>query len=71
MSRTAGAAKIAPLMVPYLLWVTYATALSYSFHVKNPQVGQEAGWVRRGRDQGLVGAQRQGPWSSRIVVALG
>lgn len=37
MSKAAGSAKILPLMVPYLGWMAFATALSAAIAIKNPE----------------------------------
>lgn len=36
MSRAAGSGKILPLMIPYLTWITFATALSAKIWLDNP-----------------------------------
>jgi benzodiazapine receptor len=37
MSKIAGPAKVLPLMVPYLAWIGFATALAADIAVQNPQ----------------------------------
>lgn len=37
MAKTAGPAKILPLMVPYVAFIGFATALTYNIHKNNPQ----------------------------------
>jgi hypothetical protein len=39
MARVAPAKQVVPLLAPYLVWLTYASALNYDIMKKNPDVG--------------------------------